>query len=219
MPPKKKTCLSDEAYFSLKNKILRGELKSGTALKEEFLAEILKVSRTPLRMALQRLMREGYLVKCPDRTLRIPEISVDELRNICAARKLLEVSAVAEACINVNESNLGKLEYLIECEHDALDKRDTLLVSSLDRTFHEYIAELSGNMIYSDFIQQLNCKVSFFLALSDTLGDVVNHALHEHNEILSALKDKSPDLAMKMMEKHLNNVECRVIESLNKKCD
>ncbi len=52
--------LADTVYFTLKNRILRGELRPGTALREENLSEIFQVSRTPLRKALTQLMVEGY---------------------------------------------------------------------------------------------------------------------------------------------------------------
>ena len=81
--------LADDIYYTLRNRILRGELPPGTALREEYLSEELRVSRTPLRKALTQLTAEGYLVKGRDRTLRIPQISESELIDTLEARKLV----------------------------------------------------------------------------------------------------------------------------------
>ena len=105
--------LADAAYFALKNKILRGELKSGFPLREEQLSESLGVSRTPLRKALTQLLAEGFLVKGKDRTLRIPYISTSELKDTLKARRLIETAAVAEACNRATEKDIIGL--LDEC--------------------------------------------------------------------------------------------------------
>jgi len=207
--------LADSVYFTLKNKILRGELHPGTALLEENLSETFKVSRTPLRKALTQLMVEGYLIKGKDRTLRIPKISESELKDTLAARRLLEVASVEEAAMRAAPEDIDRLEHFIWDEEEALKTHDTLLVSSIDRMFHSYIAKTSGNKIYEEFILQLGYKVSLYLALSNTLGDVISEALKEHMEIINFIKLKMPDRAANAMKNHLDNVEKRVLESIN----
>jgi len=92
--------------------------------------------------------------------------------------------------------------------------QDNLLVASIDRMFHNYLAQTSGNRIYEEFIGQLGYKVSLYLALSNTLGEVINEALKEHREILNSVKLKMPDRAAKAMKDHLDNVERRMLESI-----
>ena len=206
--------LADTVYFTLKNRILRGELRPGTALREENLSEIFQVSRTPLRKALTQLMVEGYLTKGRDRTLRIPEISPDQLKDTLAARKLLEIASVEEAATKATKEDIGRLEHFIWDEEEAMRTQDNLLVASIDRMFHNYLAQTSGNRIYEEFIGQLGYKVSLYLALSNTLGEVINEALKEHREILNSVKLKMPDRAAKAMKDHLDNVERRMLESI-----
>jgi len=206
--------LADAAYFTLKNKILRGELRPGTPLVEETLCDMLKVSRTPLRKALTQLMAEGYLIRGRDRTMRIPVISEPELKDTLAARKLLEVASIEVAAQKASPEDINRLEHFIWDEEEALKIRDAVLISSIDRMFHNYLARISGNRIYEDFIAQLGYKVSLYLALSDTLGDVISEALSEHRAILTAMKLKMPDRAASAMRNHLDNVENRILESI-----
>jgi DNA-binding GntR family transcriptional regulator len=210
----KNESLADNVYFSLKNRILRGDILPGTALREESLSETYAVSRTPLRRALTQLMTEGYLVKGRDRTLRIPHISADELNDTLTVRLLLETNAAAEAARRSDKESVDRLEHFIWDEQEALKLHDNVLVSSLDRMFHMFIAQMSGNKVFEKFIGQLNYRVSFYLAISKTLGEkFINEALKEHNDILQAIKLKMPERASKAMKKHLEQVEERMLSA------
>jgi DNA-binding GntR family transcriptional regulator len=208
--------LSDSVYYALKNKILRCELLPGTPLKEEALSAFFNVSRTPMRKALTRLMSEGYIVKSSDRTLRIPIISVSEIRDSFCARRLLEKAAIEEAAQRATKEDIDRLEHLIWDEEEAFRMRDTILISSLDMMFHNFLGKISRNRTYEELISQLGYKIALYLALSNTLGDVINDALNEHREILKAVKAREAKAAIDAMEKHINNVENRIIYSIDK---
>ena len=206
--------LANNIYYTLKNRILRGELRPGTALREEYLSDELQVSRTPLRKALTQLMAEGYLVKGKDRTLRIPQISEGELMDTLEARRLLEIASVERATLRAAKEDLDRIEHFIWDEEEAMRLHDNVLVSSLDRMFHNYLGQISGNRVYCDFISQVGYKISLFLALSNTLGEVINEALKEHRDILYAIKLRMPERAGTAMKLHLDNVEKRILESI-----
>lgn len=206
--------LADNIYYTLKNRILRGELRPGTALREEYLSEELQVSRTPLRKALTQLMAEGYLNKGKDRTLRIPQISEGELMDTLEARRLLETASVEKVALRATKEDIERIEHFIWDEEEAMRLHDNVLVSSLDRMFHNYLGQVSGNKVYCDFISQVGYKISLFLALSNTLGEVINEALKEHRDILYAIKLRMPERAGAAMKLHLDNVEERILASI-----
>lgn len=208
------TNLADSVYFSLRNQILRGEMRPGTALLEKTLSDTLQVSRTPLRKALTQLTSEGYLEKGKDRTLRIPKISPRELKETLFARKLLEVAAVEQTATFATKEDISRIEHFIWEEKEALKIRDSLMISSVDRMFHNYLAKTSNNKILEEFIGQLGYKVSLYLALSNTLGDIITEAIEEHSRILNGIKLKMPDRAAKAMKEHLDNVERRIFQSI-----
>ena len=208
------TNLADSVYFSLRNQILRGEMRPGTALLEKTLSDTLQVSRTPLRKALTQLTSEGYLEKGKDRTLRIPRISPQELKETLFARKLLEVAAVEQTATFATKEDISRIEHFIWEEKEALKIRDSLMISSVDRMFHNYLAKTSNNKILEEFIGQLGYKVSLYLALSNTLGDIITEAIEEHSRILNGIKWKMPDRAAKAMKEHLDNVERRIFQSI-----
>lgn len=212
--PEMGTSLAESVYYSLRNKILRGEMRPGAALLEEELSDTLQVSRTPLRKALTQLTSEGYLEKGKDRTLRIPEISKEALKDTLFTRKLLEVAASEQAALFASAEDISRIEHLVWEEEEALKIRDSLMISSVDRMFHNYIAKTSSNKVLEEFIGQIGYKISLYLALSNTLGDIIEEAIREHQKILNGIKLKMPDRAASAMQEHLNNVERRIFESI-----
>ena len=208
--------LADKAYFSIKNKILRGELQPGFPLREEYLSEMFSISRTPLRKALTQLLAEGFLIKGRDRTLRVPYITVSELQDTMKARKLLETAAAAEACKNCSNDDISRLEHIIDDEREAWLVHDNFVILTMDSLFHNFIAQTSKNKIYAEFVEILGYKAALYLALSNTLTDEINYALEEHKAILNAFKLGLPDKAADAMSSHIENVEKRIFDVIKK---
>ena len=70
--------LSEKAYIELYRMIQERELPSGEPIIEAYLAELLGVSRTPLRQALQRLESEGLLRKLESRSYVLRRVELKE---------------------------------------------------------------------------------------------------------------------------------------------
>lgn len=207
--------LSDKAYFSIKNKILRGELKPGCALKEEQLSQTFSISRTPLKKALTQLLAEGFLVKGTDRTLRVPFITISELTDTMKARRLLESAAAAEACAHRTDEDVTRLEHLIRDEREAWLIHDNFTILTMDNLFHNFIAQTSQNKIYAEFIRILGYKAVLYLALSDTLSSEINYALDEHRAVAEAIRRRRPEEAAEAMRLHIDNVEKRIFDIID----
>jgi DNA-binding GntR family transcriptional regulator len=206
--------LTEWAYFTIKNQILQGILGPGTPLLEETLSARLEISRTPVRGALTRLVAEGLAASREDRTLQVPVLTLQDLEETFVARRTIEGTVMELACAAVNELHLNRLEHLIWNEKMALHAQDGALTAANDRMFHTYLAEMSGNSLFVEFVSRINAKVSLLLALSRTLGAPVALALKEHEEIVTALRSGNPTAAKNAMLRHLHCVEKRIREVL-----
>ena len=71
--------LGETAYQTLLDMLIGRKLATNTVLQERPLADFLKISRTPLRYALNRLENEGFLDRTPGRALVVKAFSVREL--------------------------------------------------------------------------------------------------------------------------------------------
>ena len=86
--------LRDVVFNTLRQAILRGELKPGERLMEIQLANKLGVSRTPVREAIRKLELEGLVLMIPRKGAEVADISEKSLRDVLEVREALEELAV-----------------------------------------------------------------------------------------------------------------------------
>src|SRR4051812_48455383 len=84
---------ADFVYESLRDAIWDGRIGRGERVREEEVAGLLGVSRTPVREALQRLHQRGLLVFGAGRGLVVAELSHNQVLQLYALREILEGSA------------------------------------------------------------------------------------------------------------------------------
>ncbi|WAT06654.1 GntR family transcriptional regulator [Rouxiella badensis] len=89
--------LSTKAYEVLLNMLINRELPVNTVLQERRLAELLNISRTPVRDALNRLENEGFIIRAGGRTPVVKEFSIRELIETLHVRRTLESEAASLA--------------------------------------------------------------------------------------------------------------------------
>src|SRR5690606_40955234 len=108
-----KLSVAHNAYAAIKELILRFHFKPGQHVNEVSLAEQLKVSRTPLREALNRLVAEGVL-EVRDRGLSITDINPNTVQALFEARMVIECALVRLACERASDEELGALTKSVE---------------------------------------------------------------------------------------------------------
>src|ERR1700752_1799186 len=110
--------LHDEVAAQLRERIFAGELMPGTFLDEVRLAELLRISRTPLREALKVLTAEGLVRHEPRRGCFVNEVTEQDLDEIFPVLALLEGRCAYEAAQNASDADLRALEDM----HDKLQR-------------------------------------------------------------------------------------------------
>src|SRR5215467_8604060 len=142
--------LTEYVYDELKRAIVEGRLKLGVLYPVATLAELLDVSRTPVREALLQLAREGMVKLERSRGVRIVEPRAHEVQDIFVIRRLLEPWAAHEAVIQTRSPRIRQrlLESLGEAfagMRAAADRDDAQQFWRHDRAFHLAILNASGN--------------------------------------------------------------------------
>jgi len=89
--------LAEAAYTALRRDILHGKLEPGMKLRAEALKERYAVSSSTLREALTRLVGDGLVISEGQRGFRVESMSVEDLADLTATRKLVEVEALRQA--------------------------------------------------------------------------------------------------------------------------
>lgn len=104
--------LRDVVFNTLRQAILKGELKPGERLMEIALAERLGVSRTPIREAMRKLEQEGLVVMIPRRGAQVANITEKDLNDVLEVRIALENVAIEKACARMTEEEMRRLGLL-----------------------------------------------------------------------------------------------------------
>jgi len=199
--------LSEKIYKELLRRIVGGELKPGSTVKEELLASELGVSRTPVREALARLERDGLIVRS-GKSYQIVPLSRDDVIQLYEVRKPLEALAAELAAQRISEEVAARLKDLVRrvSEEAAKEAPDPIVLAELNGSIHMEIARASGNKYLVEFIDRVRLKllivrISIFTSYERRLEEV-----REHSEIVEAVLRRDPKLAREAMERHMDRV-------------
>ena len=134
--------LSDIAHAQLKGMILNNQFSPGEHLEETVLCDMLSVSRTPLREAINRLVNENLLIAVPQKGIFVPEMSVQNIADLFRARKLIEPMVIMLSAPNLDHTVLIEFK---EKTEKMIVNQDISALHSLDYDFHSYINNNCGN--------------------------------------------------------------------------
>ena len=136
--------LSDEVAKRLRRAIKGGSLSPGTHLVEQDIAEQLLVSRMPVRVAIQKLIDEGLVIREPRRGAFVHTFSAKELDEVTSIRVALEKLVVQFAIPNWSDAIEAELERIVEQMFAAANDGDKQAIFELDVKLHSALWELSG---------------------------------------------------------------------------
>ncbi|MCR5099867.1 MAG: GntR family transcriptional regulator [Butyrivibrio sp.] len=212
-PIKKNTTLKEQAYEQIREAINTNSLKPGTFLTEEQLSNMLSISRTPIRSALQQLVYEKLLSQDATGHIYVSKITEKNVTDASKVRIALECMALDCTDFPLSEE---KLTYLEDIYNKQLllandNPNDNLGFAELDKQFHCSLAECCDNSLLIEFIQSINNAMVRMNVLSGTLHNNRKEALKEHAQILQYLKSSQKEFAKLSLSEHLKHVEKRMI--------
>ena len=137
--------LTDRAYHELEEMIVTLQLLPGTVLSEQALAVRLKIGRTPIREALQRLARDGLVVIMPRRGILVSEINLRLQLRLLEVRRELERLMASLAAERATPEEQREFAELAEAMLAASAKADDIAFMRLDQRFNSLIATAARN--------------------------------------------------------------------------
>ena len=202
--------LADQAYARIKKRIFDFDLMPGDRLSESELALQIKVSRTPLRQALQRLQHEGFVEAMPKIGWLVPPLSFEKFDELYDFRVLIECFAVRELCAAAEERPelAGLAKIWLVAEQDRL--QDALEVGLLDEAFHTRIVESTGNHEMLRTYREITERMRIIRRLDFTKTDRIAATYGEHGKILSAIQRRRADEAQRLLTAHIEQSKLEV---------
>jgi len=216
--------LRQTVYDSLKAMIVTGQLPSASRLTELELATKLKVSRTPIREALNKLEQDGLVVARPRQGFAVSDFDVDTMQETFDIREVLDGYATELATRRLTSDDKAKLKHMLaDCEKlAALANRthaDKFMELQIGTDLHRTIARLSGNSELSNMLSIILDKCLHFIWLELTRLDDWKEARAEHAAIVEAMCEGNASLAGQLARAHIRSSRDNILELMRAKFD
>lgn len=197
--------LRDVVFNTLRQAILRGELKPGERLIEIQLANKLGVSRTPIREAIRKLELEGLVLMIPRKGAEVADITEKSLRDVLEVRKVLEELSVQLACEKMTEEEIEELKVAAEEFKQTLKSADVTEIAEADVHFHDIIYTASGNQKLIQILNNLREQMYRYRVEYLKEEEAYPKLIAEHEALIRCIKKREKEEAMKIMCRHIDN--------------
>lgn len=203
-----RTMDDDPVVQGILKAISQKRLKPGTKLGEDALAQVFATTRIHIRQVLAHLASRHIVTHFPNRGAFLYRPTVQEARDIFAARRVLETATVSTVIDRLDDTARARLRQHIGRE-TADDRNDRWASLALTADFHVMIAELAGNTVLFDFAKELMLRTSIAIATFEVPGSPdCSPDAHPVIADLILAGDKAGALAA--MERHLDEIEQRL---------
>ena len=172
-------------------------------ITEVELSNLLDVSRTPVREAMNELVLEQLMIFKPRKGYKVNTFTNHEINQIFLLRESLEIACVPFLVELINENHIFDLQTIIDHQSKAAEKNDYYTFMLLDKEFHTYLMEI---IEFKLFLKSYNVQHDLSILIGTqglkSQGRMLE-VIEEHNEILKALTTKDKDIIKKAMKSHL----------------
>ena len=204
----RKTPLVEQAYESIKEKIITLHFLPGQYLNEAAICAQLGFGRTPVHQALQRLQHEGMVEVMPRKGVIVQPDSITEIIKILDSRLAVEpeLARAAARRVAAGEADpevLPKLRAIATATDADQTPPDIAQFTSNDRWFHREVAALAGNQMMSDFARMLHERSARFWYLNMWQTIDVGATNRQHAEIADAIAAGDEQAAGERMYNHI----------------
>jgi DNA-binding GntR family transcriptional regulator len=210
---------SENLTAQLIEAIVSGEYSPGSKISETELARFFNVSRGPLREAMMRIEALNLVERIPHVGTRVATLSPEKLIEIYAVREALEGMAANLACKHITDQEIVGLEVLLEQHQEHIEQVDgaSYFHQQGDFDFHYQIIKASRNSkLISLLCNELYHLLRMYRYQSPSTQSRPTHALNEHFQLLTAIKERDAELAEMLMRRHIKRsrqlIENQLIE-------
>lgn len=196
---------SEMVFRRLLHAVTHGEIAPGEVETEERLATHFHVSRTPLRDAIRRLELLDLLVREPGRGLKVPPMSMREMRDLSATREALEglLAASAARAVAAGTADLARLRGIHARHSRLLRLDDPELALAVGYDLHEEIRRLAGNRSAALCHERVLLAFERYRRLARELAARPEQIITEHDTILAAIAAGDATAAEAAMRRHI----------------
>ncbi len=193
--------LREKILETIREAILKGNLKPGEKVAEPELAERFGISRTPIREAFRQLESEGYLTVIPRKGAVVAALSERDVEEFYAIKSILEGYAAELASAKLTDKEIEKLEATNERLRQLATEGDVKNFFRVHNEFHETFIKAANNSKLYDLIQQLGMKFNRLRMASLSVEGRMDISVDEHDKLLEAFRQRDGRAAEELVKK------------------
>jgi DNA-binding GntR family transcriptional regulator len=195
--------LRESVFEALLELIISGHLRPRQHLAENELAEMLGVSRQPIREALQLLRGEGWVDLHPGHGAFVHAPTAEEADQLLAVRALLETEAARLAARHRTDDGVAHLRELCSRGMAAVEADDVEAAVAINSELHAAIMKLSGNTVLSGLAAQVFRRVRWYhTPVARQRGRA---SWEEHTALIDAIAEGDAEKAGEIMKSHTDH--------------
>jgi len=195
--------LGQWVYGSLKAAIVKGDLPPGSRLVESRLADVMGISRTPVREAIHKLEREGFLDRNPTGGFFVSGLTRSDVEETFGIRSVLESYAARLAAIHHVEEELLPLKKKIKEYQRCLDQGDLALLPEINTEFHDLLYALSHSPRLVKMINGLRDQIYRFRQLILTMDEMARESNDDHMLMLEFIGKRDAEGVERLVRAHI----------------
>jgi DNA-binding GntR family transcriptional regulator len=193
--------LSDHVYDMLCNAIVEGELLPGQRLREAETAEILGVSRTPVREAFAKLGQQNLVEKGLNGAYYVATWDRQTLWEVATLRAAWEGLAFNLASQNFAAEDFDYLQTVISNVDEAIQHQDYEQLIALDIRFHSYVWSRAHHKLLEEMLEHMRPQVRYFMYLARPVDG--QYTPESHRKLVEVLRGGDSDRAMSVIHEHI----------------
>ncbi len=193
----------DRVYREATRRAVNWRFAPGERINEVALARELGVSRTPVREALNRLARDGFVRFVPNRGFLARDLSPELVRDLYELRAAIEVAAVRLACTRATDAAIAKLARAWTKATENASARRLDRLTAADEAFHYGITRLSGNEQLLLTLDRVNAQIRYFRHVDQESPVRLDRTHREHAAVLQFLTLRDARRAGDLIERHI----------------
>jgi DNA-binding GntR family transcriptional regulator len=206
--------LGEAVFRSLCEALQAGSYRAGDRLREEEVAQRLKVSRTPVREAFGRLAARGFVEPAGGRGLIVRNLDISEVLELYAMREIMEGAAARLAAEHASAPEIEALRdieqaFVEASETDAAEMAGEM--ARLNRAFHEAICRAARNRYLDNASRELQDWIALLGPTTFTVLGRPSTSHGEHQAIIDAIAVRDGGHAEQLARTHIREaLRCRL---------
>jgi DNA-binding GntR family transcriptional regulator len=195
--------MREEVQQRLRDAILGVRFLPGQSLSESEIVDMLHVSRTPVREALQRLANEGLIHVVPQVGTFVARMDLARIREALFMREAIECAALSRVPARLDEEDVKSLQRIVTDHRRAIRDEDPARMFAADDAFHRALLGLAGVPGAWRYVREAREMHRRVRALSQAECDSARRSVAQHASVVADLAAGRRSAATAIQREHI----------------